>query len=99
MKFPIPSLYEMPEMTYEVAKGVLIGMDGKDDLLAAMEAMDARWNDYCESSFSDTPLYEDDDEFFATWVYEVNAYNVVFDTMAPLFATKGATEYFTAEEA
>ena len=23
-------------------------------------------------------IYEDDDEFFDNWVYEVNAYNVVF---------------------
>ena len=55
-----------------------------------MEAMDARWNEYCKSSFTETPQYEDDDEFFDTWQYEVNAYNVVFESMAPLFAAKDA---------
>ena len=84
--FRIPSFYEMPEMTFEVAKGVLIGLDGKKDLLSAMEAMNARWEEYCKSSFTDTPQYEDDDEFFDTWQYEVNAYNVVFEDMSKLFA-------------
>lgn len=86
--FKIPSFYEMP-MTFEDAKRALIGLDGKQDLLGAMEAMDARWNEYCKSSFTETPQYEDDDEFYSTWEYEVNAYNVVYESMAPLFAQKG----------
>ena len=35
---------------------------------------------------NDVVRNEDDDEFFATWEYEVNAYNVVYSTMKPLFA-------------
>ena len=30
-------------------------------------------------------MYEDDDDFFSTWEYEVNAYNVVYAKMQPLF--------------
>ena len=29
---------------------------------------------------------EDDDDFFDNWKYEVNAYNVVYTSMKPLFA-------------
>ena len=29
--------------------------------------------------------YADDEEFFDNWYYECNAYNVVWENMAPLF--------------
>jgi len=45
--------------------------------------MNAIWNTHCTL---DTEM--DDDDFFDVWVYEVNAYNVVFEGMSKLFAEK-----------
>ncbi len=77
--FRIPSFYEMPKMTFEEAKAVFAG-----DLLKGMEQIQEHWDRYASGNAGD--MYEDDDEFFATWEYEVNAYNVVYSTMKPLFA-------------
>ena len=78
--FNVPSFYEMPNMTFEEAKGIL-KIDG--DLLKGMEHINAMWDKYATGEFED--MYADDDEFFDCWVYEVNAYNVVYKTMKPLF--------------
>ena len=77
--FNIPSFYEMPNMTFEEAKSILT-IDG--DLLKGMEHINAMWDRYVAGD----SYHEDDDDFFNTWEYEVNAYNVVFEKMAPLFA-------------
>tara|TARA_B100000035_G_C20794352_1_gene462601 strand:+ start:502 stop:711 length:210 start_codon:yes stop_codon:yes gene_type:complete len=69
----------MPKMTFEEAKAVFAG-----DLLKGMEQIQEHWDRYASGNAGD--MYEDDDEFFATWEYEVNAYNVVYSTMKPLFA-------------
>ena len=76
--FRIPSFYQQ-DMSYETAKAVFGG-----DLLKGMEMISEHWDRYARGESSD--MYEDDDEFFATWEYEVNAYNVVYSTMKPLFA-------------
>lgn len=77
--FRIPNFYEMPNMTFDQAKAVFAG-----DMLKGMEQLNEHWDRYCAGEAND--MYEDDDDFFDTWQYEVNAYNVVYATMKPLFA-------------
>lgn len=77
--FRIPSFYEMPKMTFEEAKAVFAG-----DLLKGMEQIQEHWDRYATGNSGD--MYEDDDAFFDCWQYEVNAYNVVYAKMQPLFA-------------
>lgn len=76
--FRIPDFYKMPEMTVEQAKWVFQG-----ELLRGMEALDNHWKRYCRGELNG--VYEDDDDFFDTWQTEVNAYNIVYTQMAPLF--------------
>ena len=76
--FRIPEFHKM-EMTFEEAKGVLTI---NNSLIDGMEHVDAMWEKHC----SDDIIYEDDDDFYEHWVYEVNAYNKVFETMKPLFS-------------
>ena len=77
--FRIPNFYEMPNMTFDQAKAVFAG-----DMLKGMEQLNEHWDRYASGNAGD--MYEDDDDFFDTWQYEVNAYNVVYATMKPLFA-------------
>ena len=77
--FRIPDFYKMPEMTFEDAKHVFAG-----DLLKGMEQIQEHWDRYATGNADD--MYEDDNDFFDYWQYEVNAYNVVYSTMKPLFA-------------
>lgn len=79
--FNIPNFYEMPNMTFEEAKGI-ISING--DMLKGMEHINEHWDRYASGNAGD--MYEDDDDFFDTWQYEVNAYNVVYAKMQPLFA-------------
>ena len=81
--FRIPEFYKMPKMTFEEAKSVLGG-----DLLKGMQHVSDHWDRYCAGEASD--MYEDDDEFYDTWIYEVNAYNVVYAKMKPLFVGEAA---------
>ena len=76
--FRIPDFYQM-EMTYETAKAVFNG-----DVLTGMERISEMWDRYASGQLDDQ--YADDDEFYDTWVYEVNAYNTVYAQMKPLFA-------------
>ena len=80
--FRIPDFYKMPEMTFEEAKRILTFND--KGLLGGMEHINEHWDRYAAGNAGD--MYEDDDDFFDTWQYEVNAYNVVYSTMKPLFA-------------
>lgn len=80
--FRIPDFYEMPEMTFDEAKALLKRLTMRDDLLAGLEKMNVEWDNYLNHPY----MYEDDDAFFEHWQYEVNAYNVVYATMKPLFA-------------
>lgn len=61
---------------------------GCGDLLKGMEAMDQLWTEYCAGELADS--YADDDDFFYTWQYETNAYNVVYENMAKLFEPRVA---------
>ena len=76
--FNIPTFYQQ-DMDFDTAKAVFNG-----DLLKGMEMIQEHWDRYATGKSGD--MYEDDDDFFATWEYEVNAYNVVYKTMQPLFA-------------
>ena len=78
--FRIPSFNQM-NITWDEAVAVIKGR-GLGDLLKGMEEMNRIWNDHCEEGL------DTDDDFFDNWVYEVNAYNVVFEGMSKLFAEK-----------
>ena len=75
--FRIPSFNQM-EMTWDEAVATIQGR-GNGNLLNGMEEMNRIWNDHCEEGL------DTDDDFFDHWVYEVNAYNVVFSGMSQLF--------------
>ena len=45
-------------------------------------------DDESHAESSEQAADSDDDDFFDVWVYEVNAYNVVFEGMSKLFAEK-----------
>lgn len=77
--FRIPSFYENA-MSFD--DGVIAMKNhGRGDLLEGLQAMDRVWEEHCDGS----PRFEDDDEFFENYEYEVNAYNVVFENMSKLF--------------
>ena len=78
--FRIPSFNQM-NMTWDEAVGVIKGR-GLGDLLKGMEEMNRIWEDHVKMCL------DTDDDFFDNWVYEVNAYNVVFEGMGKLFAEK-----------
>jgi len=79
--FRIPNFYvETPK--WDDAVTTIKGL-GEGDLLGGMEKMNAIWNSHCTN-----PAHLTDDDFFEVWIYEVNAYNVVFEGMGKLFAEK-----------
>jgi len=77
--FRIPDFHKV-EMTFEEAKKT-ISFNG--DLLTGMEQLSDHWDQYATGKLDH--LYEDDAHFFEHWESEVNAYNVVYATMQPLF--------------
>jgi len=81
--FRIPAFYQMPNMTFEQAQATL-----GSDVLAGMERINKHWERYANGENDN--MYEDDDAWFDTWQYEVNAYNVVYSTMKPLFVGEAA---------
>jgi len=77
--FRIPAYNQMPEMTFEEAKGIISTIGGSKGLLEGLEYMDRMWEEHCFNE-------DDDDEFYDTWIYEVNAFNVAYKEMQQLFA-------------
>ena len=75
--FRIPSFNQM-EMTWEEAITIIKGR-GAGNILQGMEEMNRIWEDHCKMCL------DTDDDFFDNWVYEVNAYNVVFAGFNKLF--------------
>ena len=75
--YRIPSLYQM-NMDFDTAKALFNGY-----LLKGMEMISEHWDRYVSGQCAD--MYEDDDDFYSTWEYEVNAYNTVYAAMKPLF--------------
>ena len=80
--FRIPSFNQM-EMTWDEAVAVIKGR-GLGDLMKGMEEMNRIWEDHVKMCL------DTDDDFFDNWVYEVNAYNVVFAGFHELFHGKNA---------
>lgn len=78
--FRIPNFYQN-DVTFAEAFKTITAF-GRGDALEGMKAMDRCWEEHCDGS----PRFEDDDEFFENYEYEVNAYNVVFQNMSQLFA-------------
>ena len=81
----IPNFYEATP-TFDEAVKTITSFGG--GLLEGMEKMQNIWNEYAESSYTDEPMFEDDDAFFSHFEYEANAFNVVFSRMQPLFIGK-----------
>ena len=83
MMFRIPSFYHMD---LDIATAVRImgesSITKANTLLDKMEDMQDKWDRHC---MGQSP-FEDDDEFFECFRYEVNAYNVIYQEMKPLFA-------------
>ena len=77
--FRIPNYFQM-NMTWDEAVRIIRGR-GNGDLLAGMEEMNDYWNRHAAGN---SP-YETDTEFYENWIYEVNAYNIVFEGMGQLF--------------
>ena len=64
----------------EIAVRIIRGR-GDGTLIGGMEAMNDYWNRHAEGN---SP-YETDSEFYENWIYEVNAFNIVFEGMGQLF--------------
>lgn len=77
--FTIPKMYQM-NMDLDMAEAVLRG--AKTTVIDTMENVKSKWELHC----SGHDFFIDDDEFFEFWQYEVNAYNVMYEAMKPLFA-------------
>ena len=77
--FTIPKMYQM-DMDLDTAEAVLRG--AKTTVIDMMENVKSKWELHC----SGHDFFVDDDEFFEFWQYEVNAYNVMYEAMKPLFA-------------
>jgi hypothetical protein len=84
--FHIPSFYVDP-MPFGMAMETM-KRRGNGDALEGMKSMDRLWEEYCTSSYTDEPMFEDDSAFFDTWSFECNAYNEVFESMSKLLAPK-----------
>ena len=76
--FRIPSFNQM-KMSWDEAVSTIKGRGKDGSLISGMEEMNRIWNDHCEEGL------DTDDDFFDNWVYEANAYNVVFSGMSQLF--------------
>ena len=93
--FRIPSFYEMPEMTFAEATKLIERLTVGGGLLEGMEYMNNQWDKYLDEEDAfykgdiDQKTFGDDEDFYAHWQYEVNAFNVVFENMSKLFAPKG----------
>ena len=80
--FRIPNYNQMPEMTFEEAEKIITRLGVKSQtMLDGLEYMNDLWDKHCSTA---DPV--DDEDFFDNWIYEVNAFNVIYKRMQPLFA-------------
>lgn len=79
--FRIPAVYKF-EMSTKEATEVLTRY-GLGDMLKAMELMDKNWNNHCAGTGA--ILFDSDSDFYEYYEAEVNAYNVIYAEMKPLF--------------
>ncbi len=75
--FRIPNYFQI-DMTWDEAVRTIKGL-GNGNLLDGMEAMNEAWNDHVNE------MLDDDSDFYEHWMYEVNAFNIVFEGMGKLF--------------
>ena len=75
--FRIPNYFQI-DMTWDDAVRTIKGR-GNGNLLDGMEAMNEAWNDHVNE------MLDDDSDFYEHWMYEVNAFNIVFEGMGKLF--------------
>jgi hypothetical protein len=83
--FRVPNYLAMTMTVDEAAE--IMTRHGRGDMLVGMEAMDRAWKEHVASFEADTDLDEADTEFYEAYVYEVSAYNVVFEGMYELVGT------------
>ena len=88
--FRLPSFYEV-EMSFDEAWNMM-SRHGRGDCLEGMKAMERAWDEFlaCERAFYrgevDEMVFGDEDDFFDHYMYEANAYNIVYEGMSELFA-------------
>ena len=80
--FRIPNYFQM-NMTWDDAVRTIKGR-GAGNLLAGMEEMNKIWDEHCAAQVIDLDGNCDTD-FYDHWMYEVNAFNVVYEGMGKLF--------------
>lgn len=71
-------------MTLEEAK-VSLTHYGRGDMLEGMMALDRVWEEHCASYDTPAARFDSDSDFYEWYEAEVNAYNLMFKTMKPLF--------------
>ena len=79
MMFKISDYYKM-DMSWDDAVALMTGC-GCGDLLKGLENMNTIWEDVVDD-------YMTEDDFYDQYIYEVNAFNIVYEGMAKLFEVK-----------
>ena len=74
------SNYHKMDMSWDDSVALIKGC-GCGDLLKGLENMNECWEDVVDG-------YMTEDEFYDHYIYEVNAFNVVYEGMAELFTVK-----------
>ena len=77
--FKISDYYKM-DMSWDDAVALMTGC-GCGDLLKGLENMNTIWGDVVDD-------YMTEDDFYDQYIYEVNAFNIVYEGMAKLFEVK-----------
>ena len=75
------SNYHKMDMSWDDAVALMKNV-GRGDLLKGLENIQQCWDDLVMSDDMD------DDQFYSDYIYEVNAFNVVYEGMADLFRVK-----------
>ena len=60
---------------------------GRGDVLIGLDSIVALWDDYARNG---DDRYEWDSDFIEDYIWEFDAYNIVFQNMSKLFARKAA---------
>ena len=60
---------------------------GGGSLLSGLESISAIWDNYCRNG---DDRYEWDSDFIEDYIWEFDAYNIVFQNMSKLFERKAA---------
>lgn len=78
----IPDFYKI-NMSYDESSKIIRGLSGqlgKCSLIEGMRTVERIWIDYCSSDD------QEDNEFFSRWIYEINAYNTVYENLDKLLS-------------